>query len=266
MHCETLDRPKRADDLNAAAREQLLAIRGEPLFFADWLRAVFIHFEVPVEELQASVPFELDLLDGKAYVSLVAFRMQGMRPRIGGRLAAWLLKPIASNDYLNVRTYVRHRNESGIYFLTEWMNNRFSIGLGPLTFGLPYRFGHLNYVHRHEDDFFKGVVCEKEDGPRLAYRAESKNDSFTPCPAESLDEFLLERYTAFTSHGARRQLFRIWHPTWLQKSIKITISDCGLLEHTWPWFGHARLVGGNYSPGAHNVWMGRPQRIDTTRP
>ncbi len=261
MRCETLNERKSADALNLAARKRLLAVKGEPLFLADWLRAVFIHYEVPADELQSTVPFELDLLDGKAYVSLVAFRMQGMRPRIGGRLSAWLFKPIATNDYLNVRTYVRHRNEPGIYFLAEWMNNRFSVGLGPLTFGLPYRFGHLNYEHRHETGFFSGVVCEKRNGPRFVYEAASSDDFFAPCPARSLDEFLLERYTAFTSHDAKRQLFRIWHPPWSQKRINVSVSDCRLLERTWPWFQHARMVGGNYSPGAHDVWMGRPQQI-----
>ena len=27
---------------SAAARQRMLAVRGEPLFYADWLRAVFI--------------------------------------------------------------------------------------------------------------------------------------------------------------------------------------------------------------------------------
>jgi len=105
------------------------------------------------------------------------------------------------------------------------------------------------------------MVREKKNGPRLVYEAELNNDSFAPCSAQSLDEYLLERYTAFTSHGAKKGFFRIWHPPWPQKRINVSVSDCGLLERTWPWFQHARLISGNYSPGAHDVWMGRPQRI-----
>src|SRR5258708_3228276 len=127
--------------LSDAARRRILGARGEPLFYADWLRAVFIHYEADPEALQREVPFELDLDDGRAYVSLVAFTMRDMRPRIGGRLAAWLLKPIATHEFLNVRTYVRHGGETGIYFLAEWLSNPLSVWLGPLTFGLPYRFG-----------------------------------------------------------------------------------------------------------------------------
>jgi len=261
MHCETLNNPKPADALSAAARERLLSVRGEPLFVADWLRAVFIHYEVPAAELRSCVPFQLDLFGGKAFISLVAFTMQGMRPHLGGRLAAWLLKPISTNDYLNVRTFVRHRNEAGIYFLTEWMNNRWSVRLGPFAFGLPYRFGDLNYQYRHETGTVCGDVRETPGGPCLSYRADLSGSAFAPCAAGSLDEFLLERYTAFTAHNTKRRFFRIWHRPWQQTKIGVSVAESNLLQDAWPWFAKARLVGANYSPGVHNVWMGRPHFI-----
>jgi uncharacterized protein len=34
-----------------------------------------------------------------------------------------------------------------------------------------------------------------------------------------------------------------------------------LLETVWPWFADAKLAGAHYSPGARNVWMGRPHRV-----
>src|SRR5262245_45936984 len=58
--------------LSAAARRRLLSRRAEPLFFADWDRALFIHYEVDAAALQRAVPFALDLREGRAYVSLVA--------------------------------------------------------------------------------------------------------------------------------------------------------------------------------------------------
>ena len=288
MHCETssIERPDEvASGIGAAARERLLSVWGEPLFLADWLRLVFIHYEVPAAELQRDVPFELDLRDGKAHVSLVAFTMRGMRPFFGGRLAAWLCKPIATNEYLNVRTYVRHRGEPGIYFLTEWMNNPFSVRLGPWTFGLPYRFGELNYRHRHEEGVLRGEVRETGLGAALRYETTIpscpehqlstnlvadvrrlklkrwENQSLLTSATGSLDEFLLERYTAFTAHHGKRRFFRIWHPVWAQQAIDVSVPDKSLLTGVWPWFAKATLIGGNYSPGARNVWMGRPHQI-----
>jgi uncharacterized protein len=268
MHCETLRQalgieriPESESDFSEAARRRLLSVKGEPLFLADWLRPVFVHYEVPVVKLQRDVPFELDLHEGRAYVSLVAFTMRGMRPFRGGRLAAWLFKPIATNDYLNVRTYVRHRGEPGIYFLTEWMNNRFSVRLGPWTFGLPYRFGELNYEHQCENGKLSGAVREQMRGPAFEYKGELMQPTFAPCPAGSLDEFLLERYTAYTSHKSTRRFFRIWHSPWAQQPIRIAVSSTSLLEKIWPWFSGATLAGAHYSPGARDVWMGRPQRV-----
>jgi len=262
MHCETFNIQKAAEPHTGseAARARLLSIKGEPLLLADWMGVVFIHYEVPITELQPHVPFQIDLFEGKAYVSLVAFTMQRMRPFRGGRLTAWLLKPIARNDFLNLRTYVRHNGEPGIYFMTEWMNNPFSVRLGPITFGLPYNFGDLKYQNGHETNVLRGAVCEKTNQQSFTYQARLVQKHFTQCTAGSLDEFLLERYTAFTSHGINRRFFRIWHSPWRQQRLDISVADSGLIAAKWPWFKQARLVGGNYSAGAQDVWMGRPHR------
>src|SRR2546421_4478249 len=94
--------------LSDAARRRMLAVRGEPMLYARWDRAVFIHYEADPAALQLDVPFELDLRHGRAFVSIVAFTLSRMRPRIGGRPGGWLFKPIAPHAFLNVRTYVRH--------------------------------------------------------------------------------------------------------------------------------------------------------------
>lgn len=246
------------------AKERLLAMPGEPLFYGDWLRPVFMHYEVDAERLQADVPFELDLRDGRAYVSLVAFTMRGLRPAWGGRWTLWILSLIARHELLNVRTYVRHGPEPGIYFLTEWIPNRLSVLLGPRTFGLPYRLGRLAYQHLHEEGEgrFSGTVTV--GGSKLSYSAQTEADpnrNLVHCPEGSLSEFLVERYTAFTSAGSRRKFFRVWHAPWLQTEIEAQVHDDSLLRVNFPWFDGARLVTASYSPGAEQVWMGRPHRI-----
>jgi uncharacterized protein YqjF (DUF2071 family) len=281
----TANSPFGTFNLNAAARRRLLSVKGEPLLYADWLRVLFMHFEVDAGALQREVPFPLDLREGRAYVSLVAFTMRDMRPRVGGRLAALLFKPIATHHFLNVRAYVKHRGEAGICFLAEWLDNPISVMLGPPVFGLPYRFGRLDYHHDHETGSLHGHVTSAsrvfnrgpyQDLPRLEYCAEiNPFATFCPCAPGSLDEFLLERYTAFNGRPARRRagesslnipnslskrFFRIWHPPWPQIPARISSLETSLLSGAWPWFAGARLVGAHYSPGARDVWMGRPQR------
>jgi uncharacterized protein YqjF (DUF2071 family) len=214
-----------------AAKRRLQSVKGEPLFYSDWLRAVFIHYEVDQDRLQPFVPFPLDLRDGKAYVSLVAFTMRGLRPRVGGLAGELLFKPIATHGLLNVRTYVNHQGEQGIYFMSEWIPNRLSAFIGPHTFGLPYRLGKLHYEHHHETGEVGGTVAAGSD--RLVYSGDMA--PATPlhvCATDSLEEFLMERYTVFTSAGSKRRFFRIWHAPWLQTSIDAKVLDVSLLSNT----------------------------------
>src|SRR5687767_7121206 len=129
-----------------------LASDGGAVLVADWAPAVFIHYAVEPDALRPLVPFPLDLYDGRAYVSVVAFVQRHLRPKVGGRVAALLSKPLATHPFCNVRTYVVVDGEPGIYFLAEWIPNRLAALLGPPLYGLPYRLGKLNYGIGDVDD------------------------------------------------------------------------------------------------------------------
>jgi uncharacterized protein YqjF (DUF2071 family) len=243
--------------VSEAGKERLLASPGEPLFLAEWERVVFIHYEAVPVILQQQVPFDLDIRDGHAFVSIVAFTMRRLRLRPGSRLGEWLLKPIATARFLNVRTYVLHHGEPGIYFLAEWLSNLLSVWLGPRTFGLPYRFGELAYEHPDDADVLRGRVAASEG--LLRYHSTFPAADFSTCEAGSLTEFLVERYTAFTCCGRRHRLFRVWHEPWRQAPVDITVIVDDLIASTGAWWQGARYVGATYSPGV-SVWMGRPHR------
>jgi uncharacterized protein YqjF (DUF2071 family) len=243
-------------DETGAAKERLLSRRGEPLFYANWDNVLFIHYEAEPNKLQRCIPYPLHLYHGRAFVSLVAFTMRRMRPRLGGPLVALLFKPIATHHFLNVRTYVRYNGEAGIYFMREWLSNRMAAWLGPRSFGLPYQFGKMEY----RNAFMHGCrgSVEANDGS-FRYCATLTNELGSSA-AGSLDEFLLERYTAFTQSGHRRQFFRIWHEPWQQVAAKVQIVTDDLIRATELWWRDAGCVGSNYSPGV-NVWMGWPHKI-----
>ncbi len=246
----TLAPPATADE----ARHRLLSIRGEPLFYANWDHALFLHYETSAAVLQRAVPYALDLYQGRAFVSLVAFRLRAMRPRLGGRLGALLFRPIATHNFLNVRTYVRHDGEPAIYFMHEWLDNRLSVLLGPTVFGLPYHYGAIDY----RDEGLRGSV--RAAGGAFSYSAELAGEPFATCAPGSLAEHLIERYTAFTPAGRTKRFFRIWHPPWQQAEARVEIKDDGLIGSSGDWWESAQYIGGHYSPGVH-VWMGRPHRV-----
>ena len=257
-----------AGALSAAARVRLEEAEGNALLLNDWVRALFIHYEVDAAALQSLVPYELDLRGGRAYVSLVAFTMRRLRPCLGGKITQWLSAPVSNHGFLNVRTYVKHEGEAGIFFLAEWLPNVLSVFIGPRTFGLPYRYGRCDYRHDHERGELNGKVAaldasRQPPAPRqLCYRGGiDPRASFAPSEGESLTEFLLERYTAFTERRGVRRLFRIWHEPWPQTPVEVEVDDESLIELSGDWLRSARRVGANYSPGALDVWIGRPQCI-----
>ena len=290
---------------SSVARSRMRGGWREVAFTADWDRVVMIHLEVDPGALAAAVPFELDLWDGRAFVTLVAFTMRGMKPVLGGALGAWLFRPIATHRFLNVRTYVKSGEEVGIHFLAEWLSNGIAVRLGPPTFGLPYRHGELEYAHgedwgaspscgtvtmhraspvsarardvgsRHwnaelradkselspEDcHVLTGRVMDRGTGLELSYRARVEGATVAvPCERGSLEEWLMERYTAYTVRRGVPGQFRVWHEPWPKVDLSVDGLDKELLEATWPWMRESRGVGAQYSPGVKGVWMGWPR-------
>ena len=247
--------------LSAIAHERMLSLPREPLFIADWLDVVMIHLEVDAGELQEVTPFQLDLWHGCAFVTLVAVTLRRMHPRFGGKLGELVFRPLASHRFLNVRTYVRHEHETGIHFLAEWLDSKLAVQLGPRAFGLPYRLGRIEY--ENEVSGGRGRVVDARSGAALAYRADSEIGApeLAPCVAGSLDEWLMERYTAFNCIRARRRFFRVWHEPWLQARVQVELTERSLLTRSWPLFRDANLAGTNCSPGVRDVWMGWPHRV-----
>lgn len=83
-----------------------------------------------MKEIRDLVPSKLkiDTFDGNAYVSLVAFTMEKIRPRY---LPA--IKFISCFDEINLRTYIDNDNKKGVYFLNiEAGKLLSSLGLGNL--------------------------------------------------------------------------------------------------------------------------------------
>ena len=88
MTLPTVINPDSVSDLSKA---RMSRSRFESMFFADWMRVLMMHFEVDAGALQRHVPYELDLNEGRAFVTLVAFTMENMRPghwREAGRVVA----------------------------------------------------------------------------------------------------------------------------------------------------------------------------------
>ena len=261
-----------------------------PLFTADWLDVIFVHFRVDAAKLQPLVPLPLDLHEGDAYVSLVAFTQSNLRPAIGGRLGTFLAAPLAHHAFLNVRTYVRPCEGDGggdgidggrgIFVLAEWIPNRLAAFIGPRTYGLPYRLGRLDYDGTRRDIGAAGRRLTFElrsmgastmhsqrpaalrPSPRAADAAGCVGEAPMPqVSAAALEDFLLERYTAFTSRNGITRRFDVEHVPWPQRRVGIDLIETSLLPFSRDWFDGVRLVAAHHSPGVRDVLIGPPRRV-----
>jgi uncharacterized protein YqjF (DUF2071 family) len=146
--------------------------------------------------------------------------------------------------------------------MAEWLPNWLSVLLGPRTFGLPYRLGRLHYSYNPLDGKFNGDVRNAAGTGRLRFSATfDPAQPPTSCSRGTLDEWIMERYIAFTCTGTKRRYFRVWHPPWPQVPAEVAMHDRGLLEITWPLFRSANICSANFSPGLPDVLMGRPRTV-----
>lgn len=241
------------------AKRVFLENENRPLFLCNWVDAVFMHYQVEIDDLHSEIPFELDLYDGRAYISLVAFTMEKFRFNLGGMLGQLLTLPFSVQKYFNIRTYVRHEKGNGIYFINEWISNRVCSVIGRLMYGRPIHFGHLSYSNRFESGKLRGALVYNHFNGYFKFQAkvDSKED-FHQFESDTLGDFLGERYIAYVKEHGKKKYFRIWHHPWSQIPIKLEKIEDGLLEKVGSWAKKLSFIGANYSPGVYGVWMGRP--------
>ncbi|XXF79021.1 DUF2071 domain-containing protein [Myxococcaceae bacterium GXIMD 01537] len=178
---------------------------GPPVMYQRWRTLTFLHWVLPADAVAALLPpgLTLDTFEGRAYVGLVPFTMEGVRPR---GLPA--VRALSDFHETNVRTYVHHEGrDPGVWFFSLEAAQSLAVRVARAWFKLPY--------HRAEM-----TLTQEEDG-WLAYRSERRWPP--PAPATcavrcrprgtlaasepgTLQHFLAERY--FLYSAARGGLYR----------------------------------------------------------
>lgn len=122
----------------------------------DWNHVLFLHWRVPADVIRPHVPFELDLFEGDAVLSIVPFQMNRIRfppfPVVSFFSSLW---------ELNLRTYVKVNGVRGVYFFTLDTDSAFGCFIANRFFHLPYRLASMH-----------GRVKNNE------YQFESKRDAY----------------------------------------------------------------------------------------
>jgi uncharacterized protein YqjF (DUF2071 family) len=171
-------------------------------FYQEWNDCIFLHWRVPVNLLASYVPDSLtiDEVNGSAWVSVVAFSMERIRPRYLPPFP-----PISNFGEINIRTYVRLNGRGGVYFLSIEGGKRLSCWIARTVSELPYRYSRM----QRRPGLFTASNTEFGDSFQLAYQS---GEVITDKSA--VDRWLTERYGLFQPVGSNLNTFEIHHPEW----------------------------------------------------
>lgn len=182
---------------------------GNWSYYQEWNNALFLHWKVPYEALRKLVPQKLkvDTFEGIAYVSIVAFTMQEIRPR---SLPA--ISFISDFDEINVRTYIDNNNKKGVYFLNIEAGKDLSVFIAKSLSGLPYERSNIlrtakNFKSNNTLKNFH-LDVEFEVGEEITEKSK-------------LDHWLTERYCLYLDKGQTNYCYDVHHKEWELHSVKL---------------------------------------------
>ncbi len=148
------------------------------------------HYPASPELIQASLPDDLlvDNYEGKAWFSVVAFRLTNLR-----------IRPLTFLTWkdcweINLRTYVRDkRGNRGVWFYSLDSSDLFGVLGARILYGLRYNFAR---IHREGSSAKRKLVYHGTRGKIAHSRIEGewKDADRVINEPGTLDQFLLERY------------------------------------------------------------------------
>lgn len=178
-------------------------------FYQEWNQAIFLHWEVDLDELRKIVPteMEIDLYEGKPWVSLVAFTMEKIRPRF-----LPYFPPISNFDEINIRTYVKFQNKAGVYFLSIEGGKKISCQVAKSISELPYRFSNI----ARKDTKYLSHNFQYGDQLEIEFIEREKVEK-----KMNLDLWLTERYALFQDAKNSINEFDIHHLEWEIQNLEV---------------------------------------------
>ncbi|MEM1107527.1 MAG: DUF2071 domain-containing protein [Planctomycetota bacterium] len=174
-----------------------------------WRDLLFLHWEIDPAELSATLPegLTVDTFRGRAYVGVVPFVMERVRPRG--------LPPVPGLSWfgeLNLRTYVVGPDgRPGVWFYSLDAHQRIAVWLARTIFALPYHHAAIRYERselaglgagRISYHWSRGRGLSKEVKPAFIYDTPPAVEA-KPSEPGTLEHFLAERYLLYS----RRPLF-----------------------------------------------------------
>jgi uncharacterized protein YqjF (DUF2071 family) len=186
-----------------------------------WHDLLFAHWPIAPATMRARVPpaLELDTLDGAAWLGVVPFRVSGLRLR--GMPA---LPGLSAFPELNVRTYVRHGERPGVWFLSLDAGNPLAVAGARAWFRLPYFRARMSCARVGQDVVYASRRTHRgTPAAELAGRYRPRGEVRRARPG-TLDHWLTERYCLYAlSRRGEVLAAEIDHPPWPLQPAEATL-------------------------------------------
>jgi uncharacterized protein YqjF (DUF2071 family) len=176
-----------------------------------WEHLLFAHWRVDVKSLRAVVPaeLELDLFDGEAWIAVVPFLITD------ASLRSMPAIPFLSKfPEMNVRTYVRHNGQAGVYFFSLDAANRLAVEAARKLFHLPYFNATMTCDTERGGTKYRSVRNDGRGAPGELIVSYEPTGPVKDFPSDSVERWFTERYCLFTVHGKNVYSIEIHHPRW----------------------------------------------------
>lgn len=188
-----------------------------------WRELLFLHWEFPPEQVRALLPagLELDLFEGRAFVGLVPFRMDEVRPHFVPNLGRFGHFHSRFPE-LNVRTYVVRDGVPGVWFFSLDAASALAVVTARLWFSLPYFKARMR-LRRTRDGFafWSRRLWPPPSAASCRVRFSPMGETHIAAP-DSLEEFLVERYVLYSKRGSQLFRGRVYHQPYQIQSAAVT--------------------------------------------
>ncbi len=231
---------------------------ARPAMYQSWEQLTFLHWNYDPAILRRMVPeeLELDSFEGKAWVGLVPFRIQGVRPPL---LPA--LRWMSRFPETNVRTYVRGpEGERGVWFFSLDAGRLWAVLGARLTYGLPYMWANMEVLGQNGQGQVRYQGRRRWPkagaGSKIAVEPERPLAS---AELSDLDIFLTARFRLYTILLGRLAFAQVEHPPYpLMRARVLDLEEDLLAAAGLPPPRGEPLV--HYSSGVH-VRISAPQLV-----
>jgi len=193
---------------------------------ANWENIVMANYEIAPAILEKYLPkgIELDLYNGKAYVSLVGFMFKDTK------IFNVPIFKFGTFEEINLRFYVSRKvgNEirRGVVFINETVPYKAVAWLANALYKehyttIPTRH-HWDFTKENKEIKYEWLVNKKWNSIELSASKEKKIMA-----ENSFESFIFEHYYGYTKYNdTTTQEYQIAHPSWLINEIEAYKIDC----------------------------------------